>query len=193
MTISAQKVIPTTKRTSTHISPAPPLTRSPYGSSIGRLDSRSIEATSIDEAVGESILLSSVLASISVRLLVASLPPSCPRPRYGPDQFDRVSLSRSWLSKAERGGFAHPAAQAAVLASPSGSARTARCSTVQRDCLADARALAGSESPRPCWELPSGFFRETIRRGGDSNPRYHLRGTTVFETAALNQLCHLSG
>ena len=30
------------------------------------------------------------------------------------------------------------------------------------------------------------------RRGGDSNPRYRLRGTTVFETAALSQLCHLS-
>ena len=46
------------------------------------------------------------------------------------------------------GGFAHLAALAAVLASPSGSARTTRCTTVQRDCLADARALAGSESPR---------------------------------------------
>jgi hypothetical protein len=30
------------------------------------------------------------------------------------------------------------------------------------------------------------------RRGGDSNPRYTLPCTTVFETAALNQLCHLS-
>ncbi len=42
----------------------------------------------------------------------------------------------------------HFAPQAAVLASPSGSAQTTRCSTVQRDCLAGARALAGSESPQ---------------------------------------------
>jgi hypothetical protein len=65
MTISAQKVIPTTKRTNTHISPAPSLTRSLYGSSIGRLDSGSIEAMSIDEAVGESVLLSSAFPSVS--------------------------------------------------------------------------------------------------------------------------------
>ena len=65
MTISAQKVIPTTKRTNTHISPAPSLTRSPYSSSIGRLDPGSIEAMSIDEAVGESVLLSSVFSFVS--------------------------------------------------------------------------------------------------------------------------------
>jgi hypothetical protein len=65
MTISAQKIIPTTKRTNAHISPAPSLTRSPYGSSIGRLDSGSIEAMSINEAVRESVLLSGAFLSVS--------------------------------------------------------------------------------------------------------------------------------
>ena len=64
MTISAQKAIPTTKRTNIHISTAPSLTRSPHGSSIGRVDSGSIEAMSIDKAAGKSVLLSSAFLSV---------------------------------------------------------------------------------------------------------------------------------
>ena len=102
-----------------------------------------------------------------------------------PGRWDRVAAHDSWLSEAERGGFAHLAAQAAVLASQSGSARTARCSTVQRDCRADARALAGSESPQTLLGAASWCLAGSYTERGDSNPRYRLRGTTVFEASTV--------
>ena len=58
--------------------------------------------------------------------------------------------------------------------------------TVQRDCLADARALAGSNPPRPCCEPLCWLLRETLRRGGIRTPGA-LASTTVFETAAFNR------
>jgi hypothetical protein len=119
MTISAQKVIPTTKRTTDHIFPAPSLTRSPYGSSIGRCFSGSIERLSIDGAVGKSVLLSSALSSVSVRMLPARecwrlcprVAPELPRKTQRPGLVDRVVSCRSWLSEAERGGFEPPVSQ----------------------------------------------------------------------------------
>ena len=40
-------------------------------------------------------------------------------------------------------------------------------------------------------DMATGSYQAVLgfpkRRGGDSNPRYRLRGTTVFETAAFNR------
>ena len=137
--------------------------------------------------------------------------PTCPRTR---PKDVRSSALASKLRRERRvkmsgeGGLAHLAPQAAVLASPSGSAQTARCSTIQRDCLADARALPGSESPRTVPRLAGGFGRGRLTERGVRAPgplarhsgveaNFHPRTTTptggpMNELTVGGRACQLS-
>jgi len=108
---------------------------------------------------------------VSAVAFAADLPPNSPKRRKSPAPWTGLRHAVLGSPKRRGGGFAHLALQAAVLASPSGSTRTARCSTVQRDCRADARALAGSESPQTLLVATFWFLSEDrTERGGFEPP-----------------------
>ena len=71
----------------------------------------------------------------------------------------------------------------------------ALCLATQAKCLREVALLSANNgqlvkpnTPTPA--SPTGLRHPVLgflkRRGGDSNPRYRLRGTTVFETAAFS-------